>query len=1448
MAWGDYDNDGRLDLALGSAIFRNTFPSNNTPPTPPANLQAIVAGDGATLSWSPGGDAETPVATLGYNLRVGTFPGAADVVSPQADLTSGVRRIPALGNANLALTARVERLDTGRTYYWSVQTIDGAFAGSAFAAEGSFFAPDPPSVTTLAATAISATGATLNGAANPNLAATTARFQWGPTPALGQLTPVVDLGSGSNDVPVSTVLTGLTHATTYYFQLVAENLAGVSTGHVLSFTTPAEPPSVTTLGPAVLATNRASVRGAVASNGLPTTAWFEYGLTTNLGLVTPPIPVGLTALAFNGSNQFAQAPGVAIGSQSFTVEFWMKRGRVNAPDFALFQGEAATSKGLRIGFLADNRFTFGFWNNDLNTTATYFDTDWQHWACTYDIAVNLRAIYRNGMLVNQAGASGGAYTGFGDLFIGFSPPDAAYLSGALDEVRIWSGARSAAQIAATMNTPLAGNEPGLLALWRLDEGVGNRAAGLGPQGGAASLSNAPAWVAGAPALSQHLPASTASVTAQLTNLTPNVACYYRLVASNALGTTAGSTLFVRPIDLAPVNAPVDVEGFNADLVLEMGGVALPVHDGSYGWFAAGTGGFSDGLPMGLSFTSGAANAGTHTRFQFAPANTNNALKLGDGFPLEGALTLAIPAAYETFSILGASGSGGGQGALRFHFAGGGTYTTTWNALDWCVGCGNRRELGVDAIEDFGRNAGLGAPPVGNLSGSGFAYERNNAFGLYETKIDLAAVGLATTRIEAVTFSRAAATSSFVFAMSGSLTPLALAVVQDPVSNSVCEGDAAAFSVMVDHPALAAYQWEKSPPGGAPFTPIPGATNATYLTPPLAVSDDGTAYRVIVAGPLNTVTSAPALVRVFPVVPDTPQVDFDFSALPAGSDLYGSAFHDATNGVVVLTGPAVNQAGSLIIDDPTPGTIVRGFSASFRVRITPGIEPAAHGFSFNWATNLPDGVWSDAEQGTGDGLIVGFDLAGPSVEVRWGGTVITNRSVDPGLLVTGNDEANVFIRLATNGTLDVYFDCLAIHENLPLPPIAASGLTGARFGFGARTGTGTATHVLDDVALQLTSAPIIPLAITQQPVSRGGCSGTTATFTVAVNDPPQVAGYQWQRRGVNDPDFTDLSGETNPSYTTPALTIDDDFATYRAIVTSFSGALTSQVAEIRLPSVVAPTVTYTLASAAPGTAIYGTAAYNSGSLRLVNQATGTGSLLVNDPAPGSLVRGFTASFQLALEIFFEGGNGFSFHWAPNLPDGGIGNTPVGSGLSFVINTLFGATSDAAGIGVYWNGTLISNTSIPLNGNLWQGEASFGDMVVRLNPDQTLDVLFRCQPVYTRLPLPSSPQVGARFGFGARTSWGLEDIWRIRNLSIEVDADPIPPPIIDAAAIGSADIPTFAFTNLPGTPFTVFAATNLIIPLHEWMLLGPAVENPPGSFQFSDPQATNHPQRFYNLRSP
>jgi hypothetical protein len=140
--WGDYDNDGDLDLMLTgntdsgliSKLFRNDISKLNIPPALPENLQTTTNGSEVTFTWDKSSDDHTPQEGLTYNIYIGSSSNTEDVFSGMSDLSNGFRKIAREGNTQQNNSWTIKNLPDG-TYYWSVQAIDHCFSGSEFAPE-----------------------------------------------------------------------------------------------------------------------------------------------------------------------------------------------------------------------------------------------------------------------------------------------------------------------------------------------------------------------------------------------------------------------------------------------------------------------------------------------------------------------------------------------------------------------------------------------------------------------------------------------------------------------------------------------------------------------------------------------------------------------------------------------------------------------------------------------------------------------------------------------------------------------------------------------------------------------------------------------------------------------------------------------------------------------------------------------------------------------------------------------------------------------------------------------------------------------------------------------------------------------------------------------------------------------------------------------------------------
>jgi hypothetical protein len=153
--------------------------------------------------------------------------------------------------------------------------------------------PNPPTVVTEAASAVTQTSATLHASVNPNGGEVSeCKFEYGTTTAYGSSVSCSKLpGSGTSPVQVSASVAGLSPNTIYHFRISATNAGGTSKGSDEGFTTLPPPPTVATERASSVTQTSATLNGKVNPNGSEVKECkFEYGTSTAYGSSAPCAP------------------------------------------------------------------------------------------------------------------------------------------------------------------------------------------------------------------------------------------------------------------------------------------------------------------------------------------------------------------------------------------------------------------------------------------------------------------------------------------------------------------------------------------------------------------------------------------------------------------------------------------------------------------------------------------------------------------------------------------------------------------------------------------------------------------------------------------------------------------------------------------------------------------------------------------------------------------------------------------------------------------------------------------------------------------------------------------------------------------------------------------------------------------------------------------------------
>ncbi len=379
----------------------------------------------------------------------------------------------------------------------------------------------------------------------------------------------------------------------------------------------------------------------------PHTNSFTPGTAQKIQVVKVPEYTALTldgsALSFYGTNT-VRVPnfGWSMPTNEITVEAWLRvvTNKYQWPVvFYLDPDDTANRFLAHVG----SRYPYNYWSywhfGNLNSggRCDYVRTPaagaWEHHAWVASQSGNFMKVFLNGIedhSVSNFSASGftrGQY----DLVLGFN------FFGDMHDFRVWNKARTQAEIQNDMHHVLSGQEPGLVAYYRLDEGGGTNVLDATGHGHHGAWANAPAWVSASTLTCQSWNGTNGGVLAFLT--------HELMLASNSVINADG-----KGYRGGPNYAQADVDGYQGE---SLGGT-WPVH----------------------SITNNLGGGGGGGRSYYASGNSGG----GGGYGLPGAIGLVTPVNYSnndrptaTNSAFGGSsygtsnlarllmGSGGGSG-------------------------------------------------------------------------------------------------------------------------------------------------------------------------------------------------------------------------------------------------------------------------------------------------------------------------------------------------------------------------------------------------------------------------------------------------------------------------------------------------------------------------------------------------------------------------------------------------------------------------------------------------------------------------------------------------------------------------------------------------------------------------------------------------------------------
>lgn len=222
-------------------------------------------------------------------------------------------------------------------------------------------------------------------------------------------------------------------------------------------------------GTTLAATAWALALSALACRASPSAAARDAALDQP-AFDVPPLD-GATAgyaLSFDGIRQYATAGNAGFGpiSSALTIELWVNyAATANTQDFIVLRDDVAA--GVQIGFHSGVLAAWRVYADRILVQAATPPPagTWHHLAYTWDTTTNI--LYVDGTAVDTEPNPTDSHTPT-SLWLGTFDGYKNLFKGQLDEVRIWTLARSASQVKSDMQHS-SGPQSGLVAYWTFDD-------------------------------------------------------------------------------------------------------------------------------------------------------------------------------------------------------------------------------------------------------------------------------------------------------------------------------------------------------------------------------------------------------------------------------------------------------------------------------------------------------------------------------------------------------------------------------------------------------------------------------------------------------------------------------------------------------------------------------------------------------------------------------------------------------------------------------------------------------------------------------------------------------------------------------------------------------------------------------------------------------------------